>query len=318
MKPLLVLLIFVSFFACKSHQDFKAVRPTEKYMYTDTIRYNQKASVINIPIEIPVLEIEKQLNAQMPELLYEDNKMEDDNMEIKVWRRENLTIDAEKDVFNVKIPLKVWVKAGKFGIYKEINFSMNAKIATQLKINQDWQLRTITTPKGYDWVSKPVFDLGFIKIPITGIIEDVLDEQIPNVSKELDKYVGEKVEIKKYVQQIWTQMQSPTLLSKDYDLWLKVMPVEIMMTPINGHDKKARATIGIKTFTESVIGDKPEQIVNPTLPALQLVNQISDEFNMGISGEISHKQAKKMLSAVMVGQSYAFQNGKYNITVKDL
>jgi hypothetical protein len=319
LKPTILFWVFLFLFAsCRSARNFVAKRPPEKYLHTDSVMFARDISTLNIPIDIPVSEIETQLNTQLQNLLFEDDKLEDDNLMLKVWKREKVTLTATGNVFDVVIPLKIWAKAGKFGIYKELEFALNAKIATQLTLTPDWQLKTVTTPKGYEWVSKPVFELGFIKIPITGIIENILDEQIPNVSKELDKYVGEKVEIKKYVQQAWTQIQNPYELSKEYETWLKVTPIEIQMTPIQGKDKRAKAILGIKTYTETIIGEKPQIEINPNLPPLKIANAINDEFTIGLSGEISHKQAEKMLSGMMTGQTYKFQNGKYSITVKNL
>ena len=305
-------------YSCRSADTFTAKRPAEKYMHPDSVSFAHDISTLNLPIDIPVAEIENQLNQQLTGLLYEDDKLDDDNLLLKVWKRENLTVNANGSAFDIKIPLKIWVKAGKFGIFKELEFALNAKISTQLSLTPDWQLRTVTTPKGYDWVSKPVFKLGFIEIPITGIIEKVLDEQIPQVSKELDKYVGEKVEIKKYVQQAWIQMQTPYQVSQEYDTWLKVTPLEVLMTPIQGTGKSAGTRLGIRTFTETIVGEKPEVIVNDKLPPLKLVTSMADDFTIGLSSEISHKQAEKLLSAMMVGQTYTFQDGKYNITVKSL
>jgi hypothetical protein len=310
--------LILTFFSCQPQKGFVAKKPPETYMHSEKTAYERRISTLNVPVQIPVAEIENQLNRQMKGLLYEDNNLNDDDLAIKVWKRDSMLIDAEGNVFNIKVPLKIWVKAGKFGIYKEIEFALNANIATTLTLTPDWQLKTITQPKAYEWVSRPVFKLGFIEIPVTGIIENVLDEQIPEISKQLDKYVGEKVEVKKYVQQAWNQVQEPYLMSKEYDSWLKVTPLEVQMTPIRGKDHHARTTLGIRTYTESYFGDKPEQTLNPVLPPLKMVETMPDDFHIGISGEVSHKQATKMLSALMLEQTYQFQDGKYKITVKSL
>jgi len=313
---LLTLIILLN--ACHSNKNFIAKKPTEKYMYTDSLSFERQISTINIPIDIPVQEVENQINNQLKGLIYEDDKLDDDNLMLKVWKRDSILVNAEGNVFNLIIPLKIWAKAGKFGIYKELEFSLNAKLATQLTLSPDWQLKTTSTIKGYDWISKPVFDLGLIKIPITGIVERALDDQIPNITNELDKFVGEKVELKKYIQKVWTQVQSPTLISKEYDTWLMISPVEVIMTPINGKNKRAKCTFGIKTYTETIIVEKPDQKVNSILPPLKVVNQMADEFSIGVSGEISLKNAGKLLSNLLVGQQYSFQNGKYNVTVKKI
>ena len=54
----------------------------EEYQYSDKEIQNEKhLSVLNVPVEIPVSELESQINAKIKGLIYEDNSYEDDGNE---------------------------------------------------------------------------------------------------------------------------------------------------------------------------------------------------------------------------------------------
>ena len=65
-------------------------KPMEEYLYSDAELQNEKhLSVLNLPIEMPVSELETQINAQLKGLIYEDDSYEDnggDNLKAKVWK----------------------------------------------------------------------------------------------------------------------------------------------------------------------------------------------------------------------------------------
>jgi hypothetical protein len=78
------------------------------------LTYTNTPSYINLPVSIKLKDIENQTNTLLNGLIYEDNNIEDDNIEIKVWKQAPITItnDHGKEGEKIKtvLPLKVWVK----------------------------------------------------------------------------------------------------------------------------------------------------------------------------------------------------------------
>jgi hypothetical protein len=314
------------FSSCKkSGNELGSKAPTESYT-ADSLIGKQQLSVVHIPVEIPMAEVERQINSQLKTLLYEDNDPNDnggDNLMLKVWKKEGLKIDALGDIFHITMPLKVWARAGYktelFGFQvqdaRETDFELNVKFATKVTMGNDWRIHTLTSSNGFDWVNKPVLRIGPIEIPLASIVGDIIDQQQERLAKMVDSQVQDKVDLKPFVQQAWTWMQNPVLISKEYDTWLKIVPTEILMTPLVGQGDRTRASIGIKAYTQTVVGQKPAVVPNTAIPNLTLVSQVPDDFQLGLSGEVSHQHATRLIAKEFVGKKYDFKNGKYQVEV---
>jgi hypothetical protein len=107
----------------------------------------------------------------------------------------------------------------------------------------------------------------------------------------------------------------PYLLSEKYRTWLKVTPVGLQMTPLTSVNNRVKATIGIQAYTETITGAKPMFTPVTTVPDLKLTNNISDDFKVGIIAEIPLSEAAKLTADTLIGQNFAFKDGKYNVGV---
>lgn len=316
--------LFSLFTSCKPKPEFAPLAPEEKYNPLQTVVQKQ-LSVVNIPVEIPLAEMERTLNAQLQDLLYEDNSFDDnqDNLMLKVWRREHIRIEAGGDLVGLRVPIRVWAKVrygfDRFGIklydFRETEFEMDVKFVSQLSVTPEWEVQTRTTPAGYEWVRKPFVRFGPVEIPVAPTIGRIIDEQQGSIAARLDEQVRKQLPVKTFVQQAWTLMQTPVQVSEAYQTWLKISPTEVLITPLMAQDGKMKALVGIKGFTETIIGRKPEP-GNAGLPSLQITPQIPDDFAIGISGEVSHEYATELVSKQFVNQQ--FSSSGYSVTVKSV
>lgn len=320
----LILLSSAFVFSCKTAQPTTNPKaPKESYNYTDKqVKGERYVSTINIPVEITMADIERQINANVQGLIYEDNSYDDadtDNFKCKVWKLKDISVTPGQDAFNFAVPLKIWVsyRFSVLGIsqIKETEFSINLKFTTKFQIDPTWEAHTETDLTGYDWLSKPVLKLGPIELPIGSIVSKILDSKKEKISKGLDEAVRKNVAIKNFVLQAWNTTLQPYQVSEKYRTWVKVTPVELQMTPFRTLNNRIKATIGIKAYTESVFGDKPVVPSVNNIPNLKLVSSVSDDFQIGLVSEISHSEATRMLSDTMIGQKFEFSNGKYVVEV---
>ena len=299
--------------------------PKESYLYKGK-QVEKNVSTIGIPFEISMADVERQINANVKDLVFEDNSMDDnnyDNFMCKVYKRDNIVVTTQNEAFTFIVPLKVWVKVG----YKvmgmsippqELNFEFNVKFGSKFSISPNWEANVQSFPIGYDWIKKPTVRLAGFDIPLAGLVERALNSKQDAILKALDDAVRKNVEIKKYIVQAWNTAMQPYLLSEKYRTWLKITPTELQMTPLTSVNNKVKATIGILAYTETITGAKP--LFTPVLnvPDLKLVNQIADDFKVGIIAEIPLSEAAKLTGDTLVGQNFSFKDGKYNVKVTDI
>lgn len=168
-KYLSALIIFTAISAlnisCSSvSQKIEALKPEPDDAVPLT--YTSTPSFINLPVSIKLKDIENQTNTLLNGLIYEDNKIEDDNIEIKVWKQAPITIvnDHGKEGEKIKtvLPLKVWVKyrigTKTMGVdlYKNQEFNLNGVITLLSSVSlNNWKLSSKTNLKSLDWVESP-------------------------------------------------------------------------------------------------------------------------------------------------------------------
>lgn len=321
-----VLVLHTLLYAC--HQKLNPVRPEEKYNQVN-IPSQRRLSIINVPVTISMTEIENQINSRLKDLLYEDNSLEDnghDNFLLKVWKREPITVQAIQESFYITVPLKIWAKGGlqldKLGIsiseFRETEFALNVHFISKLSVAKDWQVRTHTSANGFDWITKPVLKIGFLEFSLASIAGRIIDKQQDRLAQQIDQQIEQKLDIKNQIEQGWQRLQQPVLLSKPHNVWLTIMPSELLMTPVNGKGKLATAMLGVKAYTETVIGQKPEITISQAVPPLQMVKEIPDEVNIGLVGEVSHAYATKVLQDNFLNKNFTLNEGKYKITLTSI
>ena len=299
--------------------------PKESYLYKGK-QVEKNVSTIGIPFEISMADVERQINASVKDLVFEDNSMEDnnyDNFMCKVYKRDNIVVTTQNEAFTFNVPLKVWAKVG----YKvmgmsippqELNFEFNVKFGSKFSIAPNWEANVQSFPIGYDWIKKPTIRLAGMEISVAGLVERALNSKQEAILKSLDDAVRKNVEIKKYIVQAWNTAMQPYLLSEKYRTWLKITPTELQMTPLTSINNKVKATIGIKAITETVTGAKPIFLPVITVPDLKLVASIPDDFQVGIMAEIPLSEATKLTGDTLIGQNFSFKDGKYNVQVTDI
>ncbi|WP_159468103.1 DUF4403 family protein [Dyadobacter sp. 3J3] len=303
----------------------------EEYLYSDTELQNEKhLSVINLPIEMPISELESQINSQIKGLIYEDNSYEDngdDNLKAKVWKLSPIRVVAKDSTFLFEVPLKIWVSAGykvsPLGLtlsgYKDTEFSISIRLISKIGISPDWKLKSDTYVDSYDWITEPNVKVAGINIPIKSMVSRMLNKNFEKITSAIDQQVTGSIEIKKYVEAAWALARQPVLLSKEFDTWLVVTPTSIVMSPLMASNNILRASIGIKGYTQTVTSAiKPLIKPIPKLPDLQIAEKVSSDFRVGLISLVSYEDAARLATTQFAGQKFSFLGGKYNVEVTSI
>jgi len=306
-------------------------KPMEEYLYSDAeIQKEKHLSVLNLPIEMPVSELETQINAQLKGLIYEDDSFEDnggDNLKAKVWKINPIRVVAKDSTFLFEVPLKIWVNAGykvsPLGInlsgYKDTEFSIKIRLISKIGISPNWKLHTETYVDSYDWISEPNVKVAGIRIPIKSMVSRLLNHNFEKITQAIDNQVAGGIEVKKYVEAAWNLARQPILLSKEFDTWLVVTPTAIIMTPLLVTNNILRSSIGIKGFTQTITSAvKPTVKPAPKLPDLTITDKVTSDFRIGLISLVSYEDAARMATAQLAGQKYSFLGGKYNVEVSSI
>ncbi len=318
----LLILSILSLNACKSTK-ISAEAPVK---VAENPKYENKISTINLPLSLQIKQLEALANKELAITLYKDDNTDDDHFAITVSRTGNVSISAENDQIIYSLPIHIYAMAKyefsicdgcpKIGKSQSTEFDIVVKSKTSLSLTENWTVNSKTKTE-YEWGKKPYISLGPINIPISKIIEPILDKQINQVSELLDKEIQKRVEIKSKVQKAWEDIQQPILMDKDHEAWLSIVPTEIRISPIQCKKDEINIKVGIRSYINTYTGIKPNPVINTKLPKLIIDPKIGDDFEVFLSGEIPYDYASKFVHDEFSGKFFSFENGKYIINVLD-
>jgi len=294
--------------ACKTK---KPLRPMEEYS-----DFKPQASTVHIPITVGIDAIEQLINAQLEEVLYEDENTMSDGLAIKAKRTEDVQIDMTGNEFMYNIP--VLIEASQKTAFGKVGGDGEIKLffKTKYEITKDWQLKTETSLDDYEWFQKPVLKMGPVKIPVRAVADRVIERSKTQITTNIDEQLKKGFDLKSTAQKLWLQVQDPILVEANYKAWASIQPQEISLTPLVNENDTLKSTIRIKALSSVDIGEKPivEQI--DSLPDFQFKKQKEEEFNIYLTTTVPYDEVERYAKQFLIGET--FEQGNQSVRIEDL
>lgn len=307
---LLICTIGIFGFGCSSTK--KLTRPMEKY--NDYLE--DRRSVISIPIELGIKELERSLNAQLNGVIYEDNDMRSDKIALKAVKNQDIKISVDSQVIKYRVPLDLTVKYDAGITTLSGNGEIAIDLATRFDIRSNWAFETQTDIIEYEWIRKPKVSVAGLSIPIGFVANAILNNSKKTLAKSIDDLVKENFKLDQMIASTWEQMYKPLLVAPEYNTWLVVNPQDIGLTPIYMEDDSLSTNIIIEGSPNIVIGQKPGNVDPRPLPLYTKKPQPYEGFMINIATEISYEEAERLAKDQIIGETYTY--GKRSVTVEDL
>lgn len=308
----LVLMVLALSTSCKTTQP---TRPMEQY---EENPFEDKISLLNIPIKVGLEELQKMLNRQFDGMVYEDNDMDDgDDMMVKAEKQGDINLAIDSNFVQYKVPLKIWVKydAGFTTLQGEGAIAVDMK--TSFEIASDWNLSTVTEIVGHEWLEQPKLKMGVVSLPVGAVANMLLRNFKSTITEAIDEQIKENFKMNQVIAEAWKNAFEPVLVAPDYNTWLMINPENIGMTPISTQDGTISTTITIQSRPRLKIGQKPAvDQAAANLPPFQYVRETKEDFEIQIGAEISYDEAERLVKDNMVGERFDY--GKRYIVVEDI
>jgi Domain of unknown function (DUF4403) len=298
--------------ACKS--TVKTVKPAEAYVPRTS--YDKQVSVINVPVEIPVAELEKQINKYITGTIYEDKSFNDndgDNLKCVVKKYSPIKMDALENRIKITLPLDISGSYTKLGVVADFKGTLSSTYVTAITFLDDWKLKTVTKSNGYEWIKSPKVDMGLFDLPVTWVADAAIKGQQDYINKTIDDCIKEYVNLKELTKPAFDALAQPLNVSEAYKTWFKITPLEALITQLNAADKKIKFTLGLKANTETFIGNKPEIADLSRGVPMSAAKELPKDFNIGLVAVTPYEQASKILEEQFVTSGYEYKEGKYHI-----
>lgn len=288
------------------------------------LTYTNTPSYINLPVSIKLKDIENKTNTLLNGLIYQDNNIEDDNIEIKVWKQAPITItnDHAKEGEKIKtvLPLKVWVKY-KIGtktmgvdLSKTQEFNLNGVVTLLSSVSlNNWRLSSKTSLKSLDWVESPTMTVFGKNMPVTYLINPAVSLFKSTIEKSIDTAIEDSMDFKPNVMDALSKICTPFEMSETYKTWLKIVPLEAYSSNAKLKNDSFLVNMGMKCNMETSIGKKPESKFEPNKIILKAVEKIPEQISANIAAVSTYMEASKLMTANFTGQEFGSGSKKVKV-----
>jgi hypothetical protein len=324
-SSLFLILFLMSFFGCSTSQKINTLKPAPNDAIP--VEYETSPSFISLPISVKLKDIENKTNSFLNGLIYDDNNIDDDDLEIKIWKLAPITIKNSNGPSGEKIeailPLKAIVKyrigTKTMGVelYNTKEFTLNGVITLTSKVTlNNWQLSTKTELKSLDWNEAPTMSVFGKTIPVTYLINPGIKLFKSNIERKIDEAIAKSIDFKPNVLAALEQISIPFQMNNDYQSWLRIVPIEIYSTAAKLKEDSILLQMGMKCTMETLLGHQPESKFDANKITLKPVIKIPNQIKTNIIAISSYQDASKIITKNFSGQE--FGSGGKKVKVKNV
>ena len=320
---ILVLFMLILNSSCGTKKQLMTLKPEPSE--ASPLVYEHSPSFINIPISVKLKDIENQTNALLKGLIYEDNTIEDDDIEIKIWKLAPITIkndeNSKGNKIKITLPLKAKIKyrvgTSTLGmnLYKTNEFNLNGVVTLTSDLGlTNWQLKSKTDLKSLEWVESPSMVVFGKNVPVTYLINPAITIFKSKIEKSIDTSIEESMDFKPNVLSAIEKLTEPFKMSDDYESWLRIVPIEIYATDAKLEKDNVLLQMGMKCQMETIIGQQPKSKFDTSKIVLKPVIKMPNHVTSNIIAISTYEDASKIMTKNFNGQE--FSSGSKKIVVQ--
>ena len=288
-------------------------KPVESYNYVEEEIEN---SVLNIPVNLPIEQLEDLLNGEIEKALEANNTFEQDDLKIEASQLDPIKIGLEGQRILYKVPLGLKIEKDLGFSRVKADASLVLDFFTDFDIDGYWNLSTDTQLEQYEWLEAPKLKLGPVSVPAQFIGDIVVRKSKELVTDAIDEQLKDNFDLRQTMSDAWKQLQTPIEISSEYKTWLSVNPQQIMLTPISTKEKAIALTISILAQPNLEIGEKPQLTTTSVLPAFKFQEVKEEDFQIRLIADIPYEEAEALAIQNIKGEEY--NSDKYSVMVEDI
>lgn len=282
--------------------------------------YENVYSYINMPVLIKLKDIENKTNNLLSGLIYEDNDLEDDDIEMKVWKLSPISITNSEGKIQTVLPLKVNAKyrygIKKLGVdlrdVKEFNLNGVVTLLSDVGLT-NWKVTTNTSLKSLDWNETPTMVVLGKNMPITYLINPAVKLFRSKIEKKIDESIGKSMDFKPNVLDALEKICTPFEMSEAYQSLLRIVPAELYTTDAKIIKENISLQMGMKCNMETLVGKQPESKFDRSKIVLKPVSKMPESVSANIVAVSTYSDASNIMTKNFAGQEFGSGSKKVKV-----
>ncbi len=317
------ILLFLIVSSCSTTAKIEAMKPEPDD--ASLLVYENAYSYINMPISIKLKDIENKTNSLLTDLIYEDNNLDDDDIEMKVWKLSPITITNLDGKIKTILPLKVFAKY-RYGVNKlgvdlrdTKEFNLNGIVTLLSDVNlTNWKVNTNTKLEKIDWNDSPTMSILGKNMPITYLINPAVSIFRSKIEKKIDESISKSMDFKPNVLDALQKICTPFEMNAAYQSWLRIVPTELYTTEAKLIKENINLQMGIKCNMETLIGSKPETRFDKDKIVLKPVSKMPEDVSANIVAVSTYADASRIMTKNFAGQIFGEGSKKVKVQKVDI
>ncbi|HEX8153456.1 MAG TPA: DUF4403 family protein [Thermoanaerobaculia bacterium] len=170
---------------------------------------------------------------------------------------------------------------------------------SHLTWDAQWRLKSETRAQPIHFV-RPC-EITAFRIDADRYIAPIVNAQLREAVKVIDRNVPALTNIRGEAQKIWTSLQAPTEIRPR--TWLVLEPATVALGPITGSGSFVTSTLQLRARTRVVVGNKPQIAVKP-LPALAPFDAAANAMRVPLDVELTYADAAALFTKQFGNRTY--------------
>jgi hypothetical protein len=308
-------------YSCSPTSKIAALKPEPSQ--NTPMAYKTNASFVSMPMEITLKEVENQLNKTLSGLVYQDDNLEDDKTEMKIWKTAPIKLIEKEGKIESVLPLKIWAKF-KYGTEfmglndtREIQLNGTITLLSNVKLS-NWKMNTNSVIEDFQWSESPSILVAGRKVPITYIINPTLSLFKNKMAKKIDEAIQKSCDFKPYVLNVLQTMSKPFETSQQYETWFKMTPVEVYVTDAVLQKSKIKMDLGLKCTMQTMVGEQPKATFDKESISFKPVSKVPDKTTASVAAISTYESASRIITKNFQGKEFASGSRKIVVQKVDL
>jgi hypothetical protein len=321
-KSLILFALIVLFYSsCSTTNKIEFMKPEPDEALP--LSYETTSSYISFPLSLTIKDIENQTNKALNGLIYNDDNLEDDQIEIKIWKSAPILITEENKKLKTILPLKIWARL-KYGtsalgvsLYDTREFNLNGTVTLLSDVKMsNWKINTITKLEDFEWKESPTITIAGKNIAITYLLYPTIKIFESKIEKIIDDAMDKSLDFKSNMLEFMEKLSKPVEVSQTYQTWLQITPQELYTTAAELKKNGVNMTVGLKCQMGTSIGKEPKISFIKEKVVLKSFSNIQDKVEANITAVSTYEDASRVMTANFKGKEFA--SGSRKITIQNV
>ena len=314
-----IVFLWIGFHSCAPSRKIATLKPEPDQ--AAPLVLDVEPSFVQLPVELALKDIEKQLNLTFSGVIFEDNNLQDDDLMIKVTKEAPIQFLQSDGKIKTILPLKA-VGTIKYGFTKlgisfsdTRDFKLNGVITLVSQVRlENWKLKTETTLQSLDWKERPSVNIAGREVAITYLMNASLKMFKQKLESTIDQAIATSIDFKPQVMDALQALSKPILVNESLRTWFRVTPIELYATRAVIEKDFVSMGLGLKCQMETLIGAEPAAQFVPNKIQLKPVEKMPNQVKANIVAIASYQEASQLMQQNFQGE--VFTDGSRKVTVQ--